>query len=113
MPPSHRIAHYSRVACALLLLSLGACSSSDLSEAELARGCIAASGDNRAKLAASWLSSAKVDVDGDRVTVRTEVPVGLSVSGKIKFRYWEYRCVRNAEGFEFLGYTVSSEKPGG
>ena len=71
MPPSRRLAHYSRGLSAVLLAALAACSSPDLSDAALARECIAASGDNRAKLAASWLSSAEVEVDGDRVTVRT------------------------------------------
>ena len=49
-------------------------------------------------------------VDGDRITVRTEVPVGLSVTGKVRFRYWEYRCVRDGDRFEFVGYSVSSER---
>ena len=69
MSPNQRAAHYNRApasqwAVTLLCAALVACSSPDLSEAALARGCIDASGDNRAKLAASWLSSAKVEVEG-------------------------------------------------
>lgn len=89
-----------------VLLAAGACSSEYTDEVALATRCMRASDDNRAKHASSWLSSAEIDVDGDMVTVRTEVPVGISIGGKIKFRYWTYRCRMIGGRMEFLGYET-------
>ena len=89
-----------------VLLVLGACSSDEAGEVALATQCMRASSDNRAKLAASWLSNAEITIREDLITVRTEVPVGVSVGGTVKFRYWTYRCRRNGERVEFLGYET-------
>ena len=89
-----------------VLLVAGACSPDYTDEVTLATRCMRASDDNRAKHASSWLSSAEIDVDGDIVTVRTEVPVGISIGGKVKFRYWTYRCRMIGERMEFLGYET-------
>ena len=83
-----------------------ACTSHDADEIELATQCMLASGDNRAKLSASWLSSAEIKIDGDLITVRTEVPIGISIDAKVRFRHWIYRCRRHGERLEFLGYEV-------
>lgn len=87
-----------------ILATAGACTSGEPSDVALATQCMRASDDNRVKLSSSWLSNAEIEVLGDFVTVRTEVPVGISVRGKVKFRYWEYRCRRHGERMEFLGY---------
>jgi hypothetical protein len=89
------------IICAAIL---GACSSDYADEIALATRCMRASDDNRVKLSSSWLSSAKVDVQGDAVTVRTEVPVGISIGGRVKFHYWTYRCRIAGEKMEFFGY---------
>lgn len=88
----------------VLAVTLGACSSDYADETALATRCMRASDDNRVKLSSSWLSSAEVDVEGDAVTVRTEVPVGISIGGRVKFHYWTYRCRMSGERMEFLGY---------
>ena len=80
------------LAIAAVAARTGACSQDYNEKGTLSTRCMRASDDNRVKLSSSWLSSAEVDVDGDRVTVRTEVPVGISVRGKVRFRYWTYRC---------------------
>jgi hypothetical protein len=89
-----------------VLAATGACTSDEPDHAALAVQCMRSSDDNRAKLSASWLSSAEIEVDGDLITVRTEVPVGISIDAKVKFRYWVYRCRRDGERMEFLGYEV-------
>lgn len=94
---------------AVLLVVLGvasACTSDDSDEVALATRCMRAANDNRAKLSASWLSSAEVEVQGDMVTVRTEVPIGISIGGRIKFRYWTYHCRDHGDRMEFLGYET-------
>ena len=93
----------------MLALALGgtACGGGDAESNALAVACIQASNDNRVKLSASWLSSAEVEVNGDLVTVHTEVPVGVSIKGKLKFRYYEYRCRMRGSELEFLGYDVT------
>ena len=91
-------------ASAAVLVTAGACSSDYTDEVALATRCMRASDDNRVKHSSSWLSNAEVDIEGDLVTVRTEVPVGISIGGKIKFRYWTYRCRMSGERMEFLGY---------
>lgn len=65
-----------------------------------------ASDDNRAKLSASWLSSAEIEIDGELITVRTEVPVGISIDANLKFRHWIYRCRIRGDQIEFLGYEA-------
>lgn len=87
-----------------ILAAAGACTSDEPSDVALATQCMRASDDNRVKLSSSWLSNAEIEVRGDLVTVRTEVPIGISIGGKLKFRYWEYRCRRHGERMEFLGY---------
>ena len=88
----------------VLMALLAGCSSGEPGDVALATQCMRASDDNRVKLSSSWLSNAEIEVQGDLVTVRTEVPVGISLGGKVKFRYWEYRCRRHGEKMEFLGY---------
>lgn len=87
-----------------VLATAGACTSDSPGDVALATQCMRASDDNRVKLSSSWLSNAEIEVRDDLVTVRTEVPVGISIGGKVKFRYWEYRCRRHGERMEFLGY---------
>jgi len=89
---------------AAILTTLSACTSDEQGEVSLATQCMRASDDNRVKLSSSWLSNAEIEVRGDLVTVRTEVPVGISIGGKVKFHYWEYRCRRHGARMEFLGY---------
>jgi hypothetical protein len=92
----------------ILMAIIAGCTSGEPSDVALATQCMRATDDNRVKLSSSWLSNAEIEVDGDRVTVRTEVPVGISIGGKIKFHYWEYRCRRHGETMEFLGYDSRS-----
>jgi len=103
-----RLAGEQRLAAVLMavLLVLGACSSDEAGEVALATQCMRASSDNRAKLAASWLSNAEITIQEDLITVRTEVPVGVSIGGTVKIRYWTYRCRRNGKQMEFLGYET-------
>ncbi len=94
---------------AILLVALaatGACTSDDPGDVSLATQCMRASDDNRAKLSSSWLSSAEIEVRGDLITVRTEVPVGISIGGRVTLRKWVYRCRRQGERMEFLGYEA-------
>jgi len=95
-----------------VLLVLGACSSDEAGEVALATQCMRASSDNRAKLAASWLSNAEISIQEDLITVRTEVPAGISIGGTVNFRYWTYRCRRNGEQVEFLGYETRRSRAG-
>lgn len=88
------------------LLALGACSSDESDDVALATQCMRASSDNRAKLAASWLSNAEISIEEDLITVHTEVPTGISIGGTVRFRYWTYRCRRNGQHMEFLGYET-------
>ena len=90
---------------AALVVSVG-CSSDESGDVALATQCMRASDDNRAKLAASWLSNAEITIHDDLITVRTEVPVGVSIGGTMKFRYWIYRCRRHGKQVEFLGYET-------
>jgi len=99
-----RLTGINLVAVLLLLTSTVACTPGDADETALATQCMRASDDNRVKLSASWLSSAEVDVAGDFVTVRTEVPVGIGIDATVKFHYWVYRCRRRGDDMEFLGY---------
>ena len=87
-----------------VLTTAGACTSHDADEVALATQCMRATDDNRAKLSSSWLSNAEIDVRGDLVTVRTEVPVGIGIDGTIKIRHWIYRCRIHGEQMEFLSY---------
>ena len=90
----------------VVLAATSACTSDDPGEVTLATRCMRASDDNRVKFSSSWLSSAEIEVRGDLITVRTEVPVGISIGGKVKLRYRVYRCRRDGERMEFLGYEV-------
>ena len=103
--------HLTAVLIAVLLV-LGACSSDEADEVALATQCMRASSDNRAKLAASWLSNAEISIQEDLITVRTEVPAGISIGGTVNFRYWTYRCRRNGEQVEFLGYETRRSRAG-
>jgi hypothetical protein len=89
-----------------VLVVAGACTSDEPGEVALATQCMRASDDNRAKLAASWLNNAEITIHGDLITVRTEVPVGVSIAGTVKLRRWVYRCRRQGNGVEFLGYEA-------
>lgn len=90
----------------IVLASAVACTPNGTDDVALATQCMRASDDNRAKLSASWLSSAEIEVRGDLVTVRTEVPVGISMDARVKFRHWIYRCRRRGNEMEFLGYET-------
>jgi hypothetical protein len=90
----------------VVLTALGACASDDPDDVALATRCMRASDDNRAKLSASWLSSAEIEVDGDLITIRTEVPVGISIDARVRFRHWIYRCRVRGDQMEFLGYET-------
>ena len=94
------------VVSVVVLAAAGACTSEDSDKVALATQCMRASDDNRVKLSSSWLSNAEIDVSEDLITVRTEVPLGISIGGTVKFRYWVYRCRRHAGRMEFLGYEV-------
>ena len=91
-----------RLAFTLLPIVLIACSDQERETARLASGCINASPDNRVKLSGSWSNSFEVDVDGDEFTVRTEVPVGIALTGRIKFGHREFRCRRVRNRIEFV-----------
>ena len=103
-----RLAGFSRDAVVLVLASTLGCAPGDADEVALATQCMRASDDNRAKLSASWLSSAEIDISGDSITVRTEVPVGIGIDATVKFHYWVYRCRRRGDEVEFLGYEKAS-----
>jgi len=60
--------------------------------ARLATSCINASPDNRVKLSGSWSNNFDVQVDGSNINVRTEVPAGIGLDGKLKFHKREFRC---------------------
>lgn len=90
----------------VVLTAVAACTSHDADEVALATQCMRASDDNRAKFSASWLSSAEIDIDGDLITVRTEVPAGISLDAKVRFRHWIYRCRKHGEQLEFLGFEA-------
>ena len=90
-----------------LALGCAACDRAERESTALAVACMRAADDNRVKLSASWLSGAEVEVEGDRVTVHTEVPVGVGIDGKVRFRYYEYRCRIRDGALEFVGYEVS------
>jgi hypothetical protein len=89
---------------AAVLAATGGCGSEEPSDAALAAQCMRASADNRVRFFSAWLSNAQVEARDDLVTVRTEVPVGISIGGRVKFRYWEYRCRRRSDGMEFLAF---------
>lgn len=99
-----RIAHLS---LALLLAPALGCSPTSRDEVALATQCMRASDDNRAKLSASWLSDAEIEISGDLITVRTEVPAGIGIDATIKFHHWVYRCRKHGEEMEFLGYEAA------
>lgn len=90
----------------VVLATTGACTSHASDDVALATRCMRASDDNRAKLSASWLSSAEIEIRADMITVRTEVPVGIGIDAKVKFRHWVYRCRRRGDEIEFLGYET-------
>lgn len=91
--------------CALILLPalLLACTDQEREAARLATGCINASPDNRVKLSGSWSNSFDVEVEGDEITVRTEVPMGIALNGRIKFGRREFRCRKAGDRIEFVG----------
>jgi hypothetical protein len=92
----------ARIALIVLAAALFACSDQERETARLARGCINASPDNRVKLSGSWSNSFEVDVEGDEFTVRTEVPVGIALTGRIKFGHREFRCRKVGDRIEFV-----------
>lgn len=91
-----------RYALMLLPVLLIACTDKERETTRLASGCINASPDNRVKLSGSWSSSFKVETRGDEIIVRTEVPVGLSLAGKIRLRQREFHCRKAGDGIEFV-----------
>lgn len=84
------------------MLLLG-CSDEQREFARLATGCINASPDNRVKLSGSWSNNFDVEVRGDEFTVHTEVPAGIGLDGKVKFRHREFRCRQEGDEIEYLG----------
>ena len=92
--------------CKLFLIAfialLVACSDQEMEKARLASGCINASPDNRAKLSGSWSNNFDVLVEGKEITVRTEVPVGIGLNGKLKIRHREFRCRNKGDRIEFI-----------
>ncbi len=82
-----------------------ACTDQDREAARLASGCINASPDNRVKLSGSWSSNFEVETDGDDITVRTEVPMGIALNGKIRFGQREFRCREVNGRIEFVSAT--------
>lgn len=94
-----------------VLAAFGGCSSDEPDDVALATQCMQASDDNRVKFSASWLSNAEVEVHDALITVRTEVPVGISIGGRVKFRYRVYRCHRRGDRMEFLGYETRNSRP--
>jgi hypothetical protein len=85
----------------MLAALLAACSDQAMEKARLATGCINASPDNRVKLSGSWSNNFDVVVVADKITVRTEVPVGIGVDGKLKFRHREFECRKIGDRIEF------------
>ena len=81
---------------------LVACSDQEMEKARLASGCINASPDNRARLSGSWSNNFDVLVEGDKITVRTEVPVGIGLNGKLKIRHREFRCRNKGDRIQFI-----------
>jgi hypothetical protein len=73
-----------------------------MEKARLATGCINASPDNRVKLSGSWSSNFDVVVEGDKITVRTEVPVGIGLNGKVKFHHREFECRKTGDRIQFI-----------
>lgn len=94
-----------RLALICLPVLLVACSDEDREVARLATGCINASPDNRVKLSGSWANNFDVQVNGDEFAVRTEVPVGIGLDGKVKFRKREFRCRESDGEIVYLGTT--------
>ncbi len=91
-----------RAALILLLTWLSGCDRQAIEQSRLATRCINASPDNRVKLSGSWASSFDVSILGDRVTVRTAVPVGISITGKLKFKHRTFHCRRAGDRIEFV-----------
>jgi hypothetical protein len=87
----------------LLSMFLIACGDEQRERARLATGCINASPDNRVKLSGSWSNNIDVEVEGSEIKVRTEVPVGIGLDGRLKFRHREFRCRRSGGGIEYIG----------
>ncbi len=87
----------------LLPVFLIACSDEKREMARLATGCINASPDNRVKLSGSWSNNFDVEVKGSEITVRTEVPVGIGMDGKLKFRKREFHCRQRGDQLEYVG----------
>ncbi len=92
----------NRYASVLLLVLLVGCSVEEQETARLASGCINASPDNRVKLSGSWSNSFDVEVEGNDITVRTEVPLGIAATGRIKFGRREFRCRKVGDRIEFV-----------
>lgn len=86
-----------------------ACTDQERETARLASGCINASPDNRVKLSGSWSNSFEVEVDGSEITVRTEVPMGIALNGRIKFGKREFRCRQAGDRIEFV--SAAWEQP--
>lgn len=91
-----------RYALMLLPALLIACSDQERETARLATGCINASADNRVKLSGSWSNSFDVEVMGDDIIVRTEAPLGIAMTGKIKFGRREFHCRKIGGRIEFI-----------
>ena len=96
---------------ALMLLSalLVGCSDKEREAARLASGCINASPDNRVKLSGSWSNSFDVEVEGNDIVVRTEVPLGIGLNGRLKFGQREFRCRTAGDRIEFV--SAAWEQP--
>jgi hypothetical protein len=103
--PSSKFSPLRQLSLIILAALLVACSEQDREKARLAAGCINASPDNRVKLSGSWSNNFDVLVEGEKITVRTEVPVGIGLSGTPKFRHREFECRKTGDRIKFISAT--------
>ncbi len=100
--PSSKFSPLCQLSLIALAALLVACSDQEMEKARLATGCINASSDNRARLSGSWSNNFDVLVEGDKITVRTEVPVGIGLNGKLKIRHREFQCRNKGDRIQFI-----------
>ena len=100
--PSSKFSPLCLLSLIILTALLVACSDQEREKARLAAGCINASPDNRVKLSGSWSNNFHVLVEGEKITVRTQVPVGIGLSGTPKFHHREFECRKTGDRIEFI-----------
>ena len=103
--PSRKLSLLCQLSLIILTALLVACSEQEREKARLASGCINASPDNRVKLSGSWSNNFEVLVEGEKITVRTQVPVGIGLSGTPKFRHREFECRKTGDRIKFISAT--------